>query len=349
VDDSLVFATNAAAASLPVALVRDAPHPGTLWPIDVRVADAVFDHANDRILIAAADTPELLVIDARRGVVDRIPLAEPGRLVTLSADGRRAAVTHSAYATVIDMPTMRVVGRFGTGRVMRAALSNLGMLYAFPLSGQWDQIRSIDISTGAESKASWITYGSIGWALPNGAAVVTLNSWGFESWAVRGDELQFLGETGYSYGGDFWLDQSGARLVLATRDVFAVGPAGELTQAGSLPGTRVIGGFDHSLASDRYYVLPASATATWDVPWPYRGTGSTITAIDATNRVVVDSLAIPAFEVVDSAGSRSYAAAGRFVFASANGHRVYALVEAPPEAGLAHAWAIATFDVGGAP
>ena len=349
--DSLVLATNGGDAALPLVLANDGRAAGALWHLDAPVADAAYDRRGDRIVIVAAQSAELLIADMRLGIVDRVVLPEIGRFVTLSPDGRRAAITHDAYATVVDLETRRVIGRYGVGRVMRVALSDAGWLYGFPLP-QWDQIRSINIWTGEQTKAAWLTYGSIGKVHPGSSYVFAVNGWSLERWDVRQGPARFLGElTGYANGGegDFWFDETGSRIITAARSVFNVLPGAGIEFAGQLPGSLVVGAFDHSSSANRYYMVTMPYLAIYNSTWPYRGDATEISVVDAGSFTVVGTLSIPTFDVTVAGWTTHHPASGRFVFASASGARVYAVVQAPASAGLVDDWAIATFDVGGAP
>ena len=349
--DSLVLATNGGDAALPLVIANDGPVSGALWHLDARVADAAYDRRGDRIVIAAAQSAELLIADMRLGIVDRVPLPDVGRFVTLSPDGRRAAITHDAYATVVDLDTRRVIGRYGVGRVMRVALSDAGWLYGFP-APQWDQIRSINIWTGEEAKAAWLVYGSVGKVHPGGSYVFAVNYWSLERWDVRQGPARFLGElTGYANGGegDFWFDETGSRIITAARSVFNIVPGAGIEFAGQLPGSLVVGAFDHSSSANRYYMVTMPYAAIYNAGWPYRGDAAEISVVDAGSLTIVGTLSIPTFDVAEAGGTAHHAASGRYVFASGTGARVYAVVQAPASAALVADWAIATFAVGVAP
>jgi hypothetical protein len=237
------------------------PEPG-VTPLEVasRVAlphdviDAEFSKAlNAIVMVGNYPVSALYVHDVSTGnerqqLLDAIPTA-----VSISPDGRTAAVGHEASITIVDLmavgqpgapaPVILDVGTDAGDFI----LDGNGYVHALPRLGGWQRIHTVQIATNTEqlSTGTQIHSGAHGRLHPSGdylytAASITIAPADIEKWDVRSGPAAWLYDSPYhgEYGmcGDLWFSEDGISIYTVCGDVFRASEvrAQDMVQSGAL-------------------------------------------------------------------------------------------------------------------
>lgn len=143
------------AVSMPVTLPAPA-RPALTHDV---VAAAMSRSLNALVMVGTLPDPAMYLYDLATGKERRVALSKPPTALTLSLDGRKAAVGHDARVTWIDLPSMKTSTPSVTTFDLPVAVFDLvvdggTVIHAFPASGQWVDLHSIDVV----SRATWTTH-----------------------------------------------------------------------------------------------------------------------------------------------------------------------------------------------
>lgn len=160
----------------------------------------------------------------------RIDLPREGFRVGISPDGRRAAVSHTGLATLINLETGTLAGSqeysADWGDIV---LDRRYRAHIIPRMGQWASIVSIDFSTSSTGLSAWSSFaGSQLRMHPNGdwlySATIAVSPSRFEKWitsvfpATNGNRLPYHGT--YDIAGNVWVSEDGDAILAAGGDLF---------------------------------------------------------------------------------------------------------------------------------
>jgi hypothetical protein len=173
--------------------------------------------------------------------------------VSISPDGRTAAVGHEASITIVDL---MVVGQPGAPAPVILdvgtdagdfILDGNGYVHALPRLGGWQRIHTVQIATNTEqlSTGTQIHSGAHGRLHPSGdylytAASITIAPADIEKWDVRSGPAAWLYDSPYhgEYGmcGDLWFSEDGISIYTVCGDVFRASEvrAQDMVQSGAL-------------------------------------------------------------------------------------------------------------------
>ncbi|MFL5384711.1 MAG: BACON domain-containing protein [Longimicrobiaceae bacterium] len=308
--------------------------PGTLRVLDHDVVDAEYSARANLIVTVSANPSRLSLIDPFTGAVSHVPLPLPPTAVSIRPDGAFAAVGHNGQVSYVNLGTRTVVRTYAvTTDAIDVVLPQKGWVYVFPRTDQWESIRSVNLATGLESNGGGysIYAGTVAKLHPSGdymyGANRGLSPSDFEKYDIRSGVAQVLYDSpyhgDYAFSGDIWISEDGSRLFARSGNVFrsSAVKSQDMTYVGSFAGASGVRSAADSRASGRIFVLSdaASAVRVYDQAFlAFRGTAP-----------------LPQFTGLSGPVSGE----GRFVFASADGERVYVLVESTSGA----QWGIATY------
>lgn len=100
-------------AVTPVTVVALSPSAGVL-PLTYRPVLTTYSKALDRLIIAGSEPNALHIVDPAAGTDLAIPLPAPAKALSVSPNGRYAAVLHDNTGTLVDLSTRAVVQSFFT-------------------------------------------------------------------------------------------------------------------------------------------------------------------------------------------------------------------------------------------
>ena len=323
------------------------------WLVDGNIIDAEYDRIND-VIIAISDSPdEIKKFDPETGTVSTLGLNLPPNCLSIGQDGNYAAVGHNGTISYVDLSSMQLLSNYAvTVDVFDIVLANNGWVYAFPWEDQWERIRCIDLSNGAETNHTGnLIYEQTKAKLhPSGdfiyGATTRQSPSDFEKYDILGGTAAYLYDSPYhgafDFAGDIWISDDGTRLFAKSGNVFNSSAtfANDMTYNGELAGEGNVVSLDHSSASSRVYAI----FTTDDY---YNAKPSNEVRIYETDFLAFQgTTTLPGFLVPDgSGGGTLYDSEGYFGFFSASGAKFYAIVKAQEGSGLQNEWAIVTLDV----
>jgi chitinase len=309
--------------------------------LDHRVVDAEYSRATDRIVTVSASPARLSIIDPATLSVQHVDLGLPPTAVSIAPDGQSAAVGHDGNVSYVDLAGASVVAVHPvTTDAIDVVLAGNGYVYVFPRTDQWESIRAIELATGTETDSGgWSIYaGTVARLHPSGdhmyGADRGLSPSDFEKYDIQSGTPSVLYDSpyhgDYSFGGDIWISDDGARLFARSGNVFrsSTVQADDMLYAGSLEGIDYAYWVEHSTAAGRILAIEGD----------WRGT-TLAGEVRVFDTAFLNPLGVVAFPAIE-AGGGAWGADGHFVFAQADGQRFHVLVKADPASGMAMDWAL---------
>ncbi|ACG72899.1 PKD domain containing protein [Anaeromyxobacter sp. K] len=310
-----------------------------VWMLGHAVADAEYSRALDRIV--AVGGSRLYVADPVGGTETSVALPKAALAVSVSPDGRYAAVGHDALVSYVSLDAPpALLGTFTTSVIPSdVVLAGNGWIYVFPTT--WDQIHGIRISTGVDTPSTgWSPFdGTKARLHPGGAALYGADNFvspaDIRKFSIASGVASFLYDSpyhgDYAMCGDLWITEDGLRIVTACGNTFHSNTTqgstagSDMTYAGALEGTGQVKWADHSAAAGQ--ILVVTGVPYWpadpDADAELRLFGDDFLALQET---------IPLTRI--GVGGKGYVSHGRFAFFSADGTRRIALVQVDATSGL---------------
>jgi hypothetical protein len=303
-----------------------------------RVVDAEYNAVIGKIITVSANPSRLHIVDPETKAVQTIDLPQVPNAVSVQPDGKFAAVGHDGWISYVDLTAREVLRVYAvTTDVIDIVLAGNGWVYAFPRTDQWETIRSIQLSNGAETLTGTIRAGTIVRLHPSGKYIYGANNGlspsDFEKYDIRNGAAAVMYDSpyhgDYSFGGNVWISEDGLRLFARSGNAFRSSEVRteDMLYAGNLSGMNVVESVVQSTGAGRVLAIPGSSfnsTAAAEL----RVYGNAFLAFRGT-------VPLPQFIAQGVGSFRSH---GRFVFTNADGTRAYVLLQADGSAGLAFDW-----------
>jgi hypothetical protein len=301
------------------------------WLIEGLVKDAEYDRHNDKLIVVA--DAELRKYDFMTKTVTSVTLNLPGACVSVSPDGNYAMVGHNAILSYVNLSTMTLEKTIEVSTdVYDVVLAANGYAYAFPRTGQWENIRAINISTGKEtlSTGSSIYHGTKAKLHPSGSSIYGANNGlspsDIEKYDISKGNAAFLYDSPYhgdfSMNGDLWFSEDGSRIFTRGGNVFkaTTDRATDMYYAGALEGVKRVLALDHSAAAGKVYAVLNDGSNYSLTP------SSTVGIFDGTYYTLQSTFELPKFIQPDGAGGGTiHEAQGHFGFFNSAGTAYYAV------------------------
>jgi hypothetical protein len=332
--------------------------------LSFRPIDVEYSRALDQVVAVGASPNQLVLFDPvhRTSAMLALPL-EPAA-VSVSPDGRTAAVAHNAYLSIVNLVTGKLVDTIPTtSDAADVVLAGNGYAYVFPRTDQWVDIHSVELSTRTDrGQEDGSIYANTAARLhPGGTSI-----YGITRGLSPTDIERYDISTGVAssrsdspYHGDYpmceavWFTEGGERLFTGCGTVFRAAPGaqGDMTYAGALGGAAAAGStpygsafrwITHSKARGKVYGVPRGSQSS-----PFFG-DEQVSADEKSVRVYSEeflaletSLTIPC--LTTPVGDQPVY--GRFAFASSTGKQLYVLGQLDPKTSAALDWAFAAIDL----
>lgn len=323
-----------------------------IYGLNHRVVDAEYSAATNRIITISANPSRLHIIDPETRDDQSIDLPQVPTAISVRADGLYAAVGHNAWISYVNLTTRQVEHVYAvTTDVLDIVLASNGWAYAFPRIDQWQQIHSLNLSTGLETVTGGLIYaGTRGRLHPSGKYIYGadngLSPSDFEKYDIRSGAATVMYDSpyhgDYSFGGDVWISEDGLRLFARSGNVFRSSEvrAEDMLYAGNLAGiTSGVAWATQSTAAGRVLALPGSSFGTQSPP-------SELRIYDSAFLAFRGAMPLPQFAVP---GVGSFRSEGRYVFSTTSGQRVYVLAKADNASGAALDWGLVIYNMSDLP
>jgi chitinase len=307
-----------------------------------RVVDAEISRPLGRIVMVDRGPDALYAYDPTSGAETMVPLPLPPTSVSVSPDGKLAAVGHDAYVSevsLVDGALVKVcpmpivvdnVALAGNGYVYVVAADTAGSLHSLALATCADATTQAYIYPHAEARLH-----------PGGDRLYVLDDAnGFDSlkdFDITGGVAVALPSAydDHSRCGGLWITEDGGRILTGCGNTFhASATATDMTYAGAVPGTTLIASADHTIAAGKIVLVPSAYVISGE---PVED--EVVHIHDPAFLTLEREVALTRFV----AGGTAYAGHGKFVFIDPDGARYHVILRADPAAAPAAEFAVATY------
>lgn len=310
---------------------------GQTTSLSFRPIDARYSKELDRIIAVSASPPALHIYNPAMGQDTIVTLPLEPKSVSVGPSGLYAAVAHTGKISYVNLALGRIERQFNVnaeGSVVLAAQ----FVHVLPFT-------SINLTTGAQSKASEMHFGSTGGALHPGGRRVYGTLDGYSPNDLNAFEASTGPITGYRespYHGDYavcgriWFSDDGKRIFNSCATFFRYDsdPQKDMYYGGRLDETGYLNWMAMSASAGRIAVIPFQGTSF--PPGDDSLGDSELRFFDYTFLRRLGTAALPDFQV----GASKYKAHGKWVFYNAAGTALYVVMQADSASGLANDFAI---------
>jgi hypothetical protein len=317
-----------------------------LSPLPFRVVDAEYSESLDRIVMVSASPSQLHIYDgATRTETATVDLPTTPSSVSVGPDGHYAAVGHNAWISYVNLSTAKLEKTLPISiDVLDVVLAGNGYAYGFPRRDQWARVAALNLQTGAEAPHTGMSIyaGTLGKLHPGGKAIYGANNGlspsDIEKYDISAGPVSYLYDSpyhgDYAMCGNLWMSKDGLRIFTRCGNVFRSSEVRDqdMRYNGALQGMHYLTWVAHSLSGQRVAAIDGGSS--------YYQTGSAadtkVNFYDYDFLNYKGSVTLPRFQ----APGNSYAAHGRFVFASADGSKFFVVTQADANSGLLMDYAV---------
>lgn len=313
---------------------------GSIIPLGASIIDAEYSLSLDRIVMISDNPPQLHIYDPATKSDVPVELSYAPTSVSVSPDGKFAAVGHDAKISYVDLQRGEVVKALDVSvDVFDVVLAGNGWVYASPRVDQWVKLHAVEIATNneTENEGNQIRAATIYKLHPDGRSLYGADQGLSPSDIEKIDISQ--GTAAYAYDspyhgdyemcGNLWMSEDGRRIFTACGNVFRASSdrATDMTYNGSLSRLPYIRHAVHSSAAGRVLAIPGKRPFGLEEG----GLAENQLAVFGYDTLNTEEIVpLPDFMVNNS----SFMAQGRFVFVNSTGTQYYVIVQADETSGL---------------
>jgi hypothetical protein len=323
-------------------VTQAAQSPASLTGLPYNVTDATYNRPIDRLVLTSTMPNELHVYDPVGRTDQTIPLPTAPTSLSVTPDGRMAAVGHDGGVSFVDLQQNLVSNVFPiTNRVQGTVIDGTGFAYLFTPSGPFSGgIYSMNVGTGATTTSAANVFAvSVARLSADGGSIYGAASGYIQKWTIQNGTLSSAQTPNFSTSAcsNIWLTDDGARLVNACGQVYRTSsvPSQDLQPNGTLAPLSNVTWADHSAAMQMLAAIPVGNSQGAPSPSQAPGAASIQLYQDAFLNFA-GTISLPQF----SAGNSTYPGYGRFVFWNADQTRLIALEKADASSNLISAYGV---------
>jgi hypothetical protein len=305
------------------------------------VIDAEYSRALEAIvMVSASPRNALYLYDVATATERELPLGKAPTAVSVSPDGRLAAVGHDALVTHVDLdslaagaPVTKLLDVSATA--FDVVLDGRGFVHVLPERDQWVSMHSIEVATNTETLGIGQLYARTrGRLQPSGdyvyTADTTLSPSDIAKFEVSSGAAVLLYDApyhgDYPMCGDLWFKEDGATIYTKCGNTFRTSVlrdqdmiySGSLQLSASQFGQYSILSLSQSDASDEIVLLEEDPYACG----LYGGMANCYSHLAVYESNFLNRIVVYGLPPVEWGGSSTYAQRGAFVFHSSDGlHR----------------------------
>jgi|GEM_PF-1069306 len=323
------------------------------WQIKGRVIDAEYDKNNDIIVVVSESPNEIRVFNPENQSVETLALNIPPTCVSVSMNGKFAAVGHNGSFSYINLTTMSMVKNYGvTADAFDIVLAPNDWVYVFPRRDQWERIRCINLTTGVETEH---TGGSIYHQTkaklhPSGDYIYGANNGlspsDIEKYEIKEGTAKMLYDSPYhgdfAFSGDLWLSEDGNRIFARSKNVFnsSENKTNDMTYNGALVGDGIVKTLDFSSRAEKICAIFTTGSSWNGVP------SDLIRVYETEYLGFQGTIELPGFLIPDgTGGGKFYKSQGYYGFFNSTGTKFNVIVKVEEGSGTQNEWAIVTVDI----
>jgi chitinase len=306
------------------------PSPAPATALELEIVDVEYSDSLDRVVIAAVDPNELVLLDPVARTLRHIPMPLIPSDVSVAPDGLRAAVSHQGYVSIVDLRTETALTNVDTtGMGGDVVLAGNGFAYMFPIADQGIDVHSIDIAAGLDRtdgygesvsnprRARLHPGGEFMYGISVGLEPEQLVRWNIAA-GVAADAAIAPDPGQHPACAELYLSPDGAQIFTGCGTVYRASPEaeGDMTYVASLQGSPALRSLDHDVTRDAVYAIERASDSD------EIAAAETVVAIyDAGSFQRRSTREIPPIETSDG----PVQVFGRFVFSSAEDLAIYVL------------------------
>lgn len=314
-----------------IGLIQEATGQPAMLPYRPVVAD--FSAALDRIITISGNPNTLHIYDPVSQKEATVSLVQPPLSLSVSPDGKHAAVGHDALVSYVNLVTGAVDKTFTVATVVDSLVLSDQWIYV--MSGRQGRGGSINIASGtvsASNNSFSITGGRINTAVNaiygtrDGTSPNDIEKLDISTGPVT-SQTDSVYHGDYCVFGPVWFSPDGARIYTGCGTVFraSTDPKLDMYYMTSMKGVSSIGSLSESAALKRVALLQGRPV------YPANTINdSTVMLFDSTYLKPIGQFALPNV----SAGGNSYQAHGRWLFFNAASSELFVVVQADQTSGL---------------
>lgn len=310
-----------------------------------KIVDAEFSSSLNAVVAVSESPNQLHIYKPETNELVSVNLQVPPSCVGVSPDGHRAVAGHNGWISYVDLDNGTLLQTIPISTVVYdIVFGPNSWAYAFPSSGSFPPIYSVNLTTGAQSQSSGSIFNNtIARLHPGGLAIygadTVVSPADIEKYhinngpAVIGNDSPYHGD--YAMCGNLWMSVDGLRIYTACGNVFrsSADPSQDMRYVGSFSQQPIgIRCAAHTQAGSNIAVVPGEAEGS--------NVSGEIKYFTPDFLLYRGKAVLPRFTV----GDETFAAHGRWVFFNAAGTKHYVLVQAETQAGLTNDYGLVTVD-----
>lgn len=327
--------------------VKVSVQPG-INSLSYQVIDAEYSKALDKVIMLSTRPNQVHIYDAATHTEQALSLPLAPTSVSVGSDGLYAAVGHDANVSYVDLKNAKLLKTLPVAaKVLDIVLAGNGYAYAFPKEDQWQDIYSVNLSTGEVIGGSRITIyaGTLAKLHPNG-----LSMYGANNGLIPDDIEKYDIQTGtasklydspyhgdYPMCGNLWFSEEGKRIFTACGNVFRAADlkVQDMLYNGSLAELTHIQDLAHSATAAKVAAIPKYV--------PYANLNESVDtqvlSYDDAYLTPSDSFQLPYF-VVNEQGFMGH---GKFVFFNKAADRLIVILKADANSAMLNDYGVYSF------
>lgn len=310
------------------------------------VSDAEYSKQLNKIIMVSSNPRQLHIYDPVTEENIDIDLPLTPTCVSVSPDGLYAAVGHDGWISYVNLTTAILEKTLSvTTDVLDIVLAGNGYVYAFPKRDQWENIRCVEITTGAEtlSTGGSIYAGTLAKLHPSGNAIYGadngLSPSDIEKYSIVAGTAVYLYDSpyhgDYPMCGDLWVSEDGLRIFTRCGNVFRSSElrGQDMTYNVSLSGLSLIEHLSHSSLANKVIAIPG---VDWIDP---DDEDTELQIYDYDFLAYEESVSLPSF--IDN--GNAHPGHGRYVFFNSDGSAYYVVMKADENSGMLYDFGVVTY------
>jgi len=323
-----------------------------MLPLELSVVDAEYSHALDRVILVATDPDALHVLDPSTGASTSFPLTAAPTAVGLDPTGLKAMVGHALKLSHVDLSTLEAIG---SPYVLTVTAGDVALspthAYVFPSDLNDDEIRTVRLSDGAttlsdvfqmykDTRARLHPSGTKLYGADNGISPSDIFHYRIDPRTGTASLLRDSPYHGdYEVCGNLWLNHDGAEILTACGYLFRATDEAttDLTHLGQL--INEDGSIPRVKAASQSPAGGAWAAVPDNDYWDDVVRDIEVQLHDPETFAFLERHPLPPY-ITDNGLVPSH---GRFVFHSADGSRLYVLVQPDPDTAPALGFGLVTY------
>ncbi|UWY29618.1 hypothetical protein N4T20_06675 [Flavobacterium sp. TR2] len=315
------------------------------------VVDAEFSKATNQLVYVSSSPAALNILSANTGTIESIPLQYIPTCVSISLDGKTAAVGHDAHISYINLTNKSIINTYSVScYALDIVLANNKWAYVFPQKDQWTQLRCVNMNLQDDNEilqsGRQIYAGTKGRLHPSGKYLYGANNGlspsDLEKYGILNGSAEYLYDSpyhgDYPMNGNLWFSEDGNRIFTRGKTVLKASELKnqDMVYNGTISTTdsySSIEWLDHSSAKNNLYLLISAGD--WMIKrLPY------VYVYNDTNLAFKKKISLEQFLVSKNESEKVfYDAEPFFVFSNSTGSNLFVIVKATG-AGLNKEWAI---------